>query len=174
MSLKKLKININVSSVFSTKSLSILNFKYEINKGAKRKSERTPVLPAENLINIAKSRQDPIILTDEYYPKWLHDELNPEKNLINTPFQLEYMALMGMGIPNENQVLDILQKCKRQNYLKKRIMKSFYKNPKLNNKADHKRYKEDNDEYDYFMSDSDEDLDEEDIDGEDEDEDDDE
>lgn len=120
-----LSLNFNLKQIFR-KSNNLINYNFNISRGAKRKTERTPVLPAENLINIVKNRSDPVILTDEYYPQWLLDELGHEKKLLNKFYQWEYISLMGKGIPNENQVIDVLRSGSKDRRTRKRLLFNYY------------------------------------------------
>lgn len=92
----------NLAFLFKNNKNCINNFKEEICRGAKRKTERTPVLPCDSLINIIKTRQDPIILPDEYYPPWL---LNlPSKRVYNRVNDYEIGACMGTNMPDPELV----------------------------------------------------------------------
>jgi hypothetical protein len=88
----------NLLFSFGNSKNKINYFKEQICRGAKRKTERTPVLPCDSLINIIKSRQDPVILPDEYYPPWL---LNiPSKRVYNRANDFELGAYMGNRLPD--------------------------------------------------------------------------
>lgn len=104
--LKKLQTTLNINSI-----------KQEISRGAKRKTEKTAVEYSHHFINIAKEREDVVILPNEYYPPWLFDM--PRDRLFNDLPTYNYLAMTGQALhPDINNVRELLLKIKYESKAK--------------------------------------------------------
>lgn len=111
------------SSVFRTKISG--SFKFDICKGAKRKVERFEVQKTEHLINIVKSRKDPILLPDKYYPQWLL----PFSEFKLEPKDYDKKAYMGNDLPTPEEAVTLFRSLKRMNryYNQERSLERYSK-----------------------------------------------
>ena len=103
----------NSINLLSKKTTSINQYKFQISKGAKRKTERTPVQDCDHLLNIAKDRDDSVIVTDEYYPPWLLEMTYPDAQLNSSFDNWDFMALVGQDMPTEENIIDIMRSQKK-------------------------------------------------------------
>ena len=92
-------------------SLGINSYKINLIRGAKRKMERTPVLPSEHLTNLVKNRKDSVLLTDEYYPPWVLRQ----QCINHEPHVYDFMAFVGHALPDPYDVPVIVKTLKNAN-----------------------------------------------------------
>ncbi len=98
----------SLASVLRNTSFGINSYKANIIKGAKRKMERTVVLPSEHLTNLVKNRKDSILLTDEFYPPWVLRQ----QCINHEPHVYDFMAFVGHALPDPYDVPVIVKTLK--------------------------------------------------------------
>ncbi len=89
---------------------NINTYNHYVCKGAKRKMERTQVLPTEHLINITKNRRDPYIISDDFYPPWVMRN----QDMQISPSHYEFFAFTGQGLPEDYDCPSIFRTLKKR------------------------------------------------------------
>ena len=100
-------INSLSTSLFNDNK-SINSYKIQFSRGAKRKMERTLVQKTEHMINIAKNRTDPTVLTDEFYPQWLN---KMDKRFL--PEHYDFYAYAGVTLPDPEDCITMFRSLKK-------------------------------------------------------------